>query len=193
MIKEVKNFKRKELFDHYHACDNPFLIISTKIDVTNVVNYCKKYKHFYPTLGFLVTKTANQLDAFKYRYKNSKFYYCEEIKSNYTQMFDDENIGFFSIPAINDFDEYIKQFLKTQEQFLKEKRSLNEDNLNDIWISCAPWFSFTNLVPPFNKEVTIPQFIWDKYESVNERYYVNLMIMVHHGFADGYHIGQFVS
>ena len=68
-----------------------------------------------------------------------------------------------------------------------------ESKLNDIWLSCNPWCSITSLVPTFNKEITIPQFIWDKYEKVNERYYTNLTILVHHGFADGYHIGQFVN
>ena len=38
MIKEVKDFKRKELFEHYNSADNPFVIVTTKIDITNVMN-----------------------------------------------------------------------------------------------------------------------------------------------------------
>lgn len=193
MIKEVKKIEREELFNHYHKCDNPFVIVTTKVDVTSVIKYCKIHKNFYATLGFLITKTANQIDAFKYRYKNGKFYYCDELRSNYTQMLEDSTIGFFGLPVIKDFDDYIEEFVKQQQRFFENGSCTEENELNEIWLSCAPWFSFTSLIPPFNKEVTIPQFIWDKYECINEKYYVNLMIMVHHGFADGYHIGKFVN
>ena len=114
MIKEIKKFSRAELFNHYNKCDNPFVFLITKIDVTNVVNYCKKHKNFYPTLGYLITKTVNIIDVFKYRYKDGKFYYCDEVKSNYTQMFDDNNIGYFNVSFSNDYSTYIQNFLNTQ-------------------------------------------------------------------------------
>lgn len=193
IINEVKDFKRKDLFSHYHEGANPFVSVTVKIDVTNIVNYCKIHKHFYATLGFIITETANQIEAFKYRYKNGKFYYCDELKSNYTQMLKDENIGFFGIPITHDFDNYINEFVVKQNHFMENGDCNVENELNEIWLSCIPWFSFTSLNTPFNKEVTIPQFIWDKYECVDGKYYVNLMIMVHHGFADGSHIGKFVN
>ena len=56
-----------------------------------------------------------------------------------------------------------------------------------------PWFEFNSAVPPFNKENTIPQFIWDKFKKENDIVKTNLMIMVHHGFVDGYHIGKFIN
>lgn len=92
MIEEVKDFYRKELFEHYNSCTNPFIIMTTK-----------------------------------------------------------------------------------------------------IWLSCQPWFQFNGFVPIFNRELSIPQFIWDKYENIDGKYYVDLMICVHHGFVDGFHIGQFLS
>lgn len=193
MIKEIKNFNRKELFEHYHSFDNPFVICTTKIDVTNLVNYCKKHKNFYATFGFVITMSANQIDAFKYRLKEGKIYYCDELKSSYTQMYEDNTIGYFGIPPTNNFNEYIEKFVNIQKNFLEEKKYSSESALNEIWLSCEPWFSFTSFIPPFNKEITIPQFIWDKYENINDKYYINLMVMVHHGFADGYHIGKFIN
>lgn len=193
MITEIKDFKRKDLFEHYHSCTNPFIIVTTKIKVTNVVNYCSTHKNFYPTLGFLITKTVNQNDAFKYRHENGKIYFCDEIKSNYTQRYANDTIGYYTIPAIQDFDEYITKYLEIQKKFLEDSKYTVENNLDEVWLSCLPWMSFTGLVPPFNKEISIPQFIWDKYEKVGDDYYLNLMIMVHHGFADGYHVGKFVT
>ncbi len=193
MITEVVEFNRKELFNHYNSCDNPFIICTTKIDVTNVVNYCKKHKNFYATLGFLITKTANQVEAFKYRYSDGKIYYCDNIKSNYTQMYEENAIGYFDVEYTDDYNKYIQNFLKIQTKFKEDKNYIVENDLNEVWLSCVPWFTFTSLIPPFSKKISIPQFIWDKYESEKGKYYINLMIMVHHGFADGSHVGNFIN
>ncbi len=193
MIQEVKDFKRKELFNHYHSCDNPFIICTTKIDVTNIVNYCKTHRNFYATIGFIIAKTVNQIEEFKYRYENGKIYYCDIIKSNYTQMREDGTIGYFVIPHNENLNEYINSFLKTQKEFKESSDLLLENDLDEIYLSCVPWFSFTSLIPPFSKEKPIPQFIWDKYEEIDGQYYLNLMIMVHHGFADGFHVGKFIE
>lgn len=193
MIKEIKDFKRIELFNHYHKGINPFIIITTKINVTNVVNYCKIHKNFYATLGFLITRTTNQIDVFKYRYKNKKFYYCEEILSGYTQILGDNNVAFFTVPFSDDFYKYKEEFISNKESLLTNNNISTENKLNEIWLSCIPWFSYSGLIPPFNKEITIPQFIWDKYENINDEFFVNLTIVVHHGFADGYHISKFIN
>ena len=104
-----------------------------------------------------------------------------------------EDIGFFNVPYKENFDEYINDYINIQKEFLDKGVSIIDNSINEIWISCAPWFSFNGLITPFDKEITIPQFIWDKYEKINDKYFVNLMIMVHHGFADGYHVGQFIN
>lgn len=193
MIKEITNYQRIDLFNYYHSRSNPFIILTTKLDITNIVNYCKEHRNFYATFGYLITKTANNIDAFKYRYDNGKIYYCDELRTGYTKILKDDNIGFFNMPFIEVFDEYINEYLKIEEKFMENGSNFFKKYINEIWLSCAPWFSFNSLIPPFDKEVTIPQFIWDKYESVNDKYFVNLMIMVHHGFADGYHVGQFIN
>lgn len=193
MIHELKDFKRIEIFKHYHSCDNPFLMIVTPIDVTKIVNYCKINKNFYATLGYLVTKTANEIDNFKYRYNDGKFYYCDEVKSNYTQMRNDESIGYFDLPSINNYSAYIKKFVEIQDAFMSSSEYFVDNDIDEIWISCIPWFSFSGIVTPFNKNITIPQFTWDKYIQTGNTYHVNLSIMIHHGFADGFHIAKFIK
>lgn len=194
MMREVKDFKRKEVFEHFNRCDNPFIIMTTKIDVTNIVKYCKVNKNFYATLGFLVTKTVNSIEAFKYRYdENYNILYCDVVNSNYTDLMYEENIGFFDVPFKEDFKEYMDGYLSIKNKFLNDKYFKSESVLDVIWMSCFPWNTFNSLIPPFNKKVSIPQFIWDKYTLENDKYFINLMIMVNHGFADGLHIAKFID
>ncbi len=192
-MKEIKNFERKELFEHYNSNDNPFVIITSQIDVTNIVNYCKEHKNFYATLGYLVATTANEIDAFKYRYIDGKIYYCDKIISNYTEMLGDNSIGYFNVELKDNFDDYIEEYKKVKADFLERKYYNNTSPEEAIWLSCSPWISFTSLIPPYSKKNTIPQFIWDKYVEENDTYKIHIMILVHHGFADGSHIGKFIN
>ena len=123
MTKEVENFNRQELFNHFNSGENPFLILTTKIDVTSVVDYCKIHKNFYPTMGYIITKTVNDIENFKYRYKDNKIYYCDVINSNYTQMIG-EDIGFFDVPYTDDYNKYIESFLDIQSKFINGEYNL---------------------------------------------------------------------
>lgn len=192
-MKKVDNYKRIDLFNYYHECNNPHIIVTVPINVTKIVNYCKVNKNFYATMGYAITKTVNEIDAFKYRYKDGEFYYCDKIDSNYTQMKSEDLIGYFDVSYDDNYDKYINSYQKAAKDFFEGKEVYNNGRLDKIWLSTAPWFSFSSLVTPFNKNVLIPQFIWDKYVLKGDKYYVNLMIMIHHGFVDGFHIHKFIE
>jgi len=193
MIKEITNFDRKDLFEYYNSAENPFLFVNVNINVTNVVDFAKKNKiSFYATMGFLVTKAINQIENFKYRFDGEKFYYCDKLKSNYTQMINENKIGFFNIPDIDDFFEYISVFKQRQDDLINN-RPLPSTDIDELWMSCFPWFKLNSVITPFRKSISIPQVIWDKYEKNGENYTINIMIMAHHGFVDGFHIAQLIE
>lgn len=187
---EIEDFSRKDLFIHYNNMDNPFIIMNVPLDVTNIVEYCKVHKHFYATMGFIIGKAINEVDAFKYRYKDGKFYYSSRISLNFTERVDN-SLGFFECDSI-DYEDFIKEYDDKKSKLGKYSLS-NEERLDVVWLSCFPWSSFNSLVSPHDKSITIPQLIWDKYVLKDGRYFCNLMIMVHHGFSDGYDVGMLIE
>ena len=193
MIKEVTSFNRKELFDHFNEESNPFLYITMEVDVTNLVIFCKTHKNFYATMGYCVTKAMNMVDAFKYRMEDDKIYFCDRLKSNYTQQIDEDLIGFFELPDITDYNEYIKEYKIRETQLMNNEYDASKHGIDCVWLSCFPWHSFTGIITPFNKKVTIPQIIWDKFTLNGDKYTLHLMVMAHHGFVDGGHIGKFIN
>jgi len=188
-MKEVENFERNDIFQRYNDMQNPFIIVTVPIKVTNLVNYAKIHKHFYDLFGYFIGKVVNEIDAFKYRYINKKYYLCDKIGVSYTEKIDD-GIVFFDCYETK-MEKFLEEYDRKKEQVLALKKSISEEKSNLIWVSCEPWFNFLSLIPPFDKSITIPQFIWDKYEEKDNEFYCNLIIMVHHGFADGQHIGEF--
>ncbi len=184
------NFDRKDLFKHYNDMDNPFIIMTVPIDVTKVVNFCKKYKHFYATFGYIVGNAINDVIAFKYRYVDGDFYYTDRLLVNFTERVED-NLGFFNCES-EDYEEFVTEF-DLKKSKLAQYKLENENRQDVVWVSCFPWASFNGLISPHDKSLTIPQIIWDKYQEIDGKYTMNVMIMVHHGFADGYHVGQFIE
>ena len=187
---EVEDFSRKELFNHYNNMDNPFIIMTVPIDVTNIVEYCKVHKNFYATMGFVIGKAINHVDAFKYRYKDGNFYYANRISSNFTERVDG-SLGFFECDSL-EYNDFIIEFLDKKSKLGKYSEG-KEERMDVVWLSCFPWASFSSLVSPHDKSITIPQLIWDKYVLKDGRYMCNLMVMVHHGFADGYDVGMLID
>lgn len=188
---EVENFERLELFKHYHEMDSSFIIMTIPLNVTKVVEFAKAHKHFYATMGYLIGKAVNDVEQLKYRYVNGKFYYYSKIAVNFTEKVGDK-IGFFECDEV-ELDKFLKEF-DLKKSKLDAYNDASEENREDvIWVSCFPWAKFNSLVSPHDKDITIPQFIWDKYELKDNEYYCNLMIMVHHGFVDGAHVGKFIE
>lgn len=193
MKTKIENYKRKEIFAHYDKNTNPFAAVTTKLDITNIYNLCREKGHFYATLGYYLTKSMCEIEEFRYTYEDGEFYLFDTIIPNYTDLDDDEMIGFFDVPLEADYEDYLTTFDAAKARFLNGESAEPSSNGAPLWLSCEPWFKATSIMPPFDKETRIPQLIWDRYEIENDRCYINLTIFFHHGFADGYHIGKFID
>ena len=107
-MNNIVDFDRKELFKHYNEMDNPFIIMTIPLNVTKVVEYCKVHKNFDATMGFLIGKAVNDVNAFKYRYDKDNFYYYDRLCVNFTERVD-EQIGFFECESDNLMD-FVSEF-----------------------------------------------------------------------------------
>lgn len=194
MRKEIKNFDREELFHKFNKKSNPFIFVTTEIEVTPLYNLCKKLRNHYATIGYYVTKAVNEIEAFKYRYEDGKFYKYDKLNPRFTQMTNDKNhIGTFEVNMSNDYHKFIREYRKVEKQFLESELTTPYTDKGKLLFSCEPWYNFTGLVIPFDKENEIPEIIWDRFSFRGEKCYLHFMITVHHGFADGYHIGEFLT
>ena len=192
MRTEVSDFKRQKLFELFNGRVNPFIILTTKIDITNVFNYCKVNKRFYATMAYIILSVCNEMDCFKYRYEEGKFYKYDNLRANFAEMYNEDEIGFFTFYEDN-LNDFRNTFVKTQKEFKEKHIEFEKIDDGEIWFSCTPKYTFSSLTPPYDRNISIPQFIWDKIQEENGRYYIDLMILIHHGFADGNHIAIFLE
>ena len=168
MKEEIKNYYRQDLFNYYHKRSNPFVFVTTKIDITNIYDYCKIHKYHYATIAYVFGSAMNEIEEFKYRYENGKIYKYDKLNIGFTQMFKDGNIGYFTCSIKDNYKDFINEFKKTEEEFLITNKSIKKEG-GELWVSCSPWYHFSSLVPPFDKNITIPQLIWDKFELTDNK------------------------
>lgn len=193
MRTEIKDFKREELFHQYNSRTSAFSFVTTNIDITNLYKLGKLKGTQYGVISYYISKVVNTLDTFKMRYEDGKFIYYDVIHPNFTEKLDDDLIGFFDIDYVEDLDLFIKNYKERLNKFKTTRESFCVHEQDAFWQSCQPWYSFTSCVPPFDNSITIPQFIWDKFRFEGDRVFMNLMVMTHHGFVDGYQIGLFIN
>lgn len=66
-IISLEEYERKDTFLMFHNKDNPFLFLTVKLDITNLINHCEIHKYHYATISYVICKTVNEVDNFKYR------------------------------------------------------------------------------------------------------------------------------
>lgn len=192
MREEVKGFNRQELFDYFKTKENPFSVITTEIDITNIYNLCKNHGCHYGSIAYFLTKAMNEVSEFKYYEENGHIYKYDMLNPSFAELLEDGNIGFFTCPFVDSYEDFIDSYKRISDEFKKGRIPNEGDHGGVVWVSCVPWFNFSGCVPPIDKNVTIPQLIWDKFKFRDDRCYVDLMIMAHHGFIDGSHIGKLI-
>ncbi len=136
----------------------------------------------------MIISAINKIDEFKYRYENNEIKKYNTISISFTDITDGKKAGYFDVEFTDDYKEFINRYKYEQRRFKEAGESISTERNDIIWVSCLPWFKFSSLISPFDKENNNTQFIWDKVEEENNRFYINLMIQTHHGFTDGYHI-----
>ncbi len=191
MRKEIDNYVRQETFNAYHGKANPFIHLVSKIDITNLMPYAKKYGSYYATIAFALHLAVMEMDCFKYRYEEGKIVYYTDLALNFVHnVGGGEDIVFFDVDY-TDYKSYIANFFLATKRAEETKQSYAHGDGGEIWYSCVPWFNFSALVTPFNENDNIPQFVWDKFIKENGKTYVNLYIQIHHGFCNGSDLGEF--
>lgn len=191
--KIINNYKRSTVYNTYNNRDCPFCFITTKIDITNIVKYCKKYKNYYATIGWTIMMATNDIFEMRVKYEGGQFYEYNIMHPEFMLPFKNDVAGCLGCEMKYDYNEFIQEFNKQKRNFEETQKNIYCKDKGAIWISCEPWMEISSIIPPFDKTIDFQRFIWDKIKKEKGRYYVNLLIMFHHGYLDGQQVGQFLD
>ncbi|MEN9655227.1 MAG: Chloramphenicol acetyltransferase [Bacteroidota bacterium] len=194
---DLNSWNRKEHFLFFKQMDEPFYGITTTIDCTKA--YAKAKVLDVSFFSYYLHKTlsaVNAVENFRYRIIEDEVYVFDVIDASATVMREDTTFGFSYMPFTEDINEFT-QIVQTEIERMQTTTGVftreYPDNL--IHFSALPWINFTSLshARSFTWPDSCPKISVGKLTEENGKKSIPISVHVHHGLADGYHVGLFLE
>jgi chloramphenicol O-acetyltransferase type A len=193
------SWNRREHFAFFSAFEEPFFGLVATVDCTRALAEAKRLGvPFFLYYLHAALRAVNQVEAFRYRIEDRQVYCYDRIHASATIGRADQTFGF---SFIEHHDE-LADFLPTANAEIAAVQASEGLRLGPttsrpdvIHFSAIPWVRFTGLTHArsFRHPDSCPKI------SVGQTYVeggatlMPVSINVHHGLADGHHVGQFLA
>lgn len=194
-IIDTSNWKRKLHCEIFRNALQPHYGVCLELDITNFLKKVKENKWSF-SLAFIhtVTKCANDIEEFRYRFLNGEVVLYNTIHTSFTYLnAQTELFKVVNIPMTDDIEEYIEI---AKETIQNQKEYITGPAPNDVYqFSSLPWIKFTHFSHTFagKSDKSNRMFDWGKYFDKDGKVFMPFSIQVHHSFVDGFHVGKFVE
>ncbi len=179
----------------FRDCVEPAFCVTFKIDISKFLNYVKKHNYsFTLAMVYAVCKCANEIEAFRYRFLDSKIVLFDKIDTAFTYLNQETDLfKVVNVPLKNTLEEYVAvAAITAREQKVYFTGPLGKDVFQ---CSPMPWITYTHIshTNSGKKDNATPLFDWGKYHEQDGRIVMPLSVQAHHSFVDGLHVGQFAE
>lgn len=183
---------------HYQIFRNsvqPQYCVTFELDITHFLEAIRKY-HYSFTFSFVfaVSKCANQIEEFRYRFVEGNPVIFDKINTAFTYLDKDtELFKVVNVEMTDTLEEYVALATKKEQQ---QKEYFTAPLGNDVFqFSAFPWVAYTHIshTDSGNKDNAAPLFDWGKYYKKDGKIVLPFSVQVHHSFVDGIHIGKLAN
>jgi chloramphenicol O-acetyltransferase type A len=196
---DLESWPRKEHYAFFSQMQEPFWGATVTVDCTRAYQNAKSLGcSFFIYYLHKTLAAVNQIEAFRYRGEGDKVAVYDRIDVSSTIGREDGSFGFSFIVFDPDFEVFSKNALIEVERVKNTPglftRTFEEANL--IHFSALPWLDFTGLshARSFTFPDTCPKISFGKMTvDADGKRTMPMSVHVHHGLADGLHVGAFVD
>ena len=194
---DLTKWRRKAVFEFYRDFDYPQINVCVDIDVTSTVAYLKVQNlSKFKTILWTICHVSNSMDEFKFRIRKGNVILHDRVHPSFTVLTPDNLFAF----CYAEYTQNIRIFFERVEKGIQEcsvNPSLEDEPGQDdvLYVSCLPWIHFTSISHPIKLDAgdSIPRISWGSFKEDKEKIGMPLAVQVHHGLADGYHLGKFFN
>jgi chloramphenicol O-acetyltransferase type A len=193
---DTEAWSRRHLFRLFKDYDDPFINVCADVDVTPLLSFVRgRGLSLFVTYHFLSTKTANELEPFRYRLRGERVLVHERVDAGAIVLLDDDSFTFVYFDYEEDFRSFHERARAAVEKARVEPPPLDsrEDRDDLIYHSVIPWVSFTSIshARDSRRQSGIPKVTFGKYRDAGGRVLMPVSVEVHHALMDGLHVGRF--
>lgn len=193
---DLDTWYRKAHFNFFNSFEEPLFGATVNVDVTIAYHTAKqKGVSFFLYYLHCILEAANKIEAFKYRVEDGEIYLYDTINCSTTVARPDTTFGFSYI----DYNPNLEMFVADAQQELERVKGTEGLELRPLYnvlhISAIPWVNFTGLTHArsFTFKDSMPKVSLGKVTEVDGKKLMPLSVTVHHGLADGRHVGEFID
>jgi chloramphenicol O-acetyltransferase type A len=193
---DTEGWSRRHLFRLFKGYDDPFINVCADVDVTPLLSFVRgRGLSLFVTYHYLSTKTANELEPFRYRLHGERVLVHERVDAGAIVLLPDDSFTFVYFDFDEDFDAFHENAVSLVERARVEPPPLDARAERDdlIYHSVVPWVSFTSISHARHSRLRngIPKITFGKYRDVAGRTLMPVSVEVNHALMDGLHVGRF--
>lgn len=194
IYKEIneKNWKRALHCQIFRNSIEPAFCVTFELDITNFLRKVKEKKlSFTMSLIYAVSKCANDIEEFRYRFVDGKVVIFDRIDTAFTYL--NKETELFKVVNVEMKDTLEEYVVVATKAAINQKEYFTGPLGNDVFqFSPLPWVSYTHIshTNSGKKDNATPLFDWGKYFKKGGKIILPFSVQVHHSFVDGIHIGK---
>lgn len=177
--------------------DAPHYNTTADVDVSEALKFCKSENiSSFLLMVYAITRTANQIENFRYRIRDKKVCLHELVSPSFTVMGEDELYYHCTAHYFPDLAQFKSDASARMQNAITNKTLLDSLGRDDLlYMSCLPWIKFTSTshAMHYNPVDSVPRFYWGKYEETNGKTKMPFSCQVHHALVDGIHVGRYFN
>lgn len=189
------NWKRTLHCQVFRNSVEPSYCVTFELNISNFLARIKELKYsFTMSLIFIVSKCANEIEEFKYRFVDGQIVLYDRIDTAFTYINKDtELFKVVNVEMKDTLEEYVSTAIQKAESQIEYFTGPLGNNV--FQFSPFPWVSFTHIshTNSGKKDNATPLFDWGKYFERDGQWILPFSVQVHHSFVDGIHIGKFAE
>lgn len=194
-IIDEANWKRAMHCQVFRDSIEPSYCVTFELDISNFLSWVKKRNYSFTfSLIYAVTKCANEIEEFRYRFLEGKVVLFHKIDTAFTYINQEtELFKVVNVEMKDTLEEYVAIAKETAEN---QKEYFTGPLGNDVFqFSPLPWVSYTHVshTNSGRKDKATPLFDWGKLGERDGKTFLPFSVQVHHSFVDGIHIGKLVD
>jgi len=192
---DLSNWERTLHYQIFRNSVQPQYCVTFELNITHFLKVIRKNKYSFTfSFVFAVSKCANQIKEFRYRFVEGAPVLFDKINTAFTYLNKDtELFKVVTVEMTETMEEYVALAMKKEQA---QKEYFTAPLGNDVFqFSAIPWITYTHIshTDSGKKDNATPLFDWGKYYEKDGKVMLPFSVQVHHSFVDGVHIGKLAN
>lgn len=194
---DLATWPRAAQFHFFRTYDRPHFAVTSRIDVSDMMVRLKPLGTSpYRASLYAIGAGIHAVPELLMRFRGDKVVRHDAVELSMTVPTNAGSFNYAYVPFVPDFaafDARAKTLIDAAAEVVE--LSANSGERDDLaYLSCMPWLDYTSITNAMaGPDDCIPRVSWGKIVEAQGRWSLAMTLEVHHGLADGAHVGAFFA